>query len=92
MAPQTQKQWTVKRSSGFEGLELNKEAKVAAYGDNEVLVKCKLLHSMIIHILMISVHAASLNFRDLIIAKVRHLFPQFLRSLTRSGQVPFRPT
>jgi len=55
MAPSTQKQWTVQGTGSFDTLKLNDEAKVPELGDKDVLVKFK---------------AVSLNYRDLIIAKV----------------------
>lgn len=53
--PSTQKQWVITSDEkGFDGLVF-KEAPVPKLGENEVLVK---------------LHAASLNYRDLAIAKV----------------------
>lgn len=51
--------WTVEGmdGNGFQNLKLNKEAPVPAISDYEVLVK---------------LHAASLNYRDLIIPKGKH--------------------
>ena len=55
MAPSTMKQWVVQsKDKGFDGLVF-KDAPVPKVGDNEVLVK---------------LHAASLNYRDLIIPQV----------------------
>jgi NADPH:quinone reductase-like Zn-dependent oxidoreductase len=52
------KQWVVvDKENGFDSLNF-KEAPVPKCGENEVLVKLR---------------AASLNYRDLIIPKVRHL-------------------
>lgn len=58
MAPSTHKQWTVQnKEDGFNALKFA-EAPVPKVGENEVLVKF---------------HAASLNYRDLIIPQVcRH--------------------
>ncbi|KAK8219257.1 hypothetical protein M8818_000991 [Zalaria obscura] len=67
MAPQTQKQWTVQGTGSFDALKLNESAKVAEVGDNDVLVKFK---------------GASLNYRDLIIAKGGYPFAQ------KDGVVP----
>lgn len=52
--PKTHKAWTVEGKDGFESLKLNKEAPVPQPSDYEVLVKF---------------HAASLNYRDLIIPR-----------------------
>ncbi len=55
-APKTTAAWTVSAfdKNGFENLKFNKETPLQAVGDYEVLVK---------------LHAASLNYRDLIIPK-----------------------
>jgi hypothetical protein len=50
--PKTAKQWTIEGTNGFDSLKLNKSAPVNQPGDYECLVKF---------------HAASLNYRDLII-------------------------
>lgn len=52
--PKTTKQWTLEGYNGFDSLKLNESAPVQQPSDNEVLVK---------------LHAASLNYRDLIIPK-----------------------
>lgn len=55
--PATTKQWIVEsKEKGFDGL-VYKEASIPPVGENEVLVKLQ---------------AASLNYRDLIIPKVRY--------------------
>lgn len=60
MAPSTMKQWVVEnKDNGFDGLAF-KDAAVPKVGENEVLVK---------------LHAASLNYRDLIIPKVCRVKP-----------------
>ncbi|KAL5341337.1 hypothetical protein BJX70DRAFT_66125 [Aspergillus crustosus] len=60
MAPSTQKQWSVQnKDSDFDGLQYG-DAPVPQVGENEVLVK---------------LHAASLNYRDLIIPKGKYPFP-----------------
>jgi hypothetical protein len=41
--PSTQKQWTVAELTGFDGLKLATDAPVPQVGENDVLVKCKLL-------------------------------------------------
>ncbi|KAI0023411.1 hypothetical protein F4780DRAFT_769275 [Xylariomycetidae sp. FL0641] len=62
--PSTQKQWSVTGTDkAFDGLELTTDAKVPQVGENEVLVK---------------LHAASLNYRDLIIPRGMYPFPQKL--------------
>jgi NADPH:quinone reductase-like Zn-dependent oxidoreductase len=57
--PKTGKAWTIEGSDGFDSLKLNNEAPVPQPTDYEVLVKF---------------HAASLNYRDLIIPKGPYLF------------------
>ena len=53
--------WTIQDTSGFDSLMLDKNAPVTQPGDYECLVKF---------------HAASLNYRDLIIPKAQYLFAQ----------------
>lgn len=60
MAPQTTKQWTVEGKEGFDSLKFNKSASLPEVGSEEVLVKF---------------HAASLNYRDLLIPRVRERSP-----------------
>jgi len=65
MAPSTQKQWLVQgKDKGFDGL-VYQDGPVEKVGENDVLVK---------------LHGASLNYRDLIIPKVGSMiyipFPQ----------------
>jgi hypothetical protein len=43
--PSTQKQWTVAELTGFDGLKLATDAPVPQIGENDVLVKCKLLET-----------------------------------------------
>jgi NADPH:quinone reductase-like Zn-dependent oxidoreductase len=52
--PKTGKSWTVDGRDGFESLKLIKEAPIPEVSDYDVLVKF---------------HAASLNYRDLLISK-----------------------
>ncbi|KAJ5580648.1 hypothetical protein VI817_009680 [Penicillium citrinum] len=60
MAPSTMKQWVVEnKDNDFDGLVF-KDAPVPTVGESEVLVK---------------LHAASLNYRDLIIPKGKYPFP-----------------
>lgn len=64
MAPKTMKQWVVEsKEKDFDGL-VYQDAPVPNVGENEVLVKLQ---------------AASLNYRDLIIPKVR-LYSQLTQS------------
>ncbi|KAH7355055.1 hypothetical protein BKA65DRAFT_475521 [Rhexocercosporidium sp. MPI-PUGE-AT-0058] len=65
--PKTTKAWTIQGQNGFESLKLNNEVPIPALSDNEVLVKF---------------HAASLNYRDLIIPKGMYPFAQ------KQGVVP----
>ncbi|KAF4631911.1 hypothetical protein G7Y89_g6214 [Cudoniella acicularis] len=58
--PKTTKVWTVEGTNGFDSLKFNKEAPIPAFSDNEVLIKF---------------HAASLNYRDLIIPKGEYPLP-----------------
>ncbi|CAG7934750.1 unnamed protein product [Penicillium nalgiovense] len=59
MSPSTMKQWVVEdKEHGFDGL-VYKDAAVPKVGENEVLVK---------------LHAASLNYRDLVIPKGQYPF------------------
>ncbi|KAF2009947.1 alcohol dehydrogenase [Aaosphaeria arxii CBS 175.79] len=60
MAPTTTRQWTVEGQNGFDSLKFNEKAEIKALGDHDVLVK---------------IHAASLNYRDLIIPKGKYPFP-----------------
>lgn len=53
--PKTNKAWFVQGKNGFDSLEFNTEAPIPEVSDYEVLVKF---------------HAASLNYRDLVITKV----------------------
>lgn len=53
--PKTAAAWTVSVADDFSGLKFNKDTPVPALSDNDVLVR---------------LYAASLNYRDLIIAKV----------------------
>ncbi|RMZ72695.1 alcohol dehydrogenase [Pyrenophora seminiperda CCB06] len=52
--------WTVQGQNGFDSLKFNESAKIPEMGDMDVLVK---------------IHAASLNYRDLIIPKGKYPFP-----------------
>jgi NADPH:quinone reductase-like Zn-dependent oxidoreductase len=53
---QTTRTWTVEGKEGFDSLKFHDQAPLPNVGDNDVLVKF---------------HAASLNYRDLIIPMVR---------------------
>ncbi len=62
MPPSTMKQWVITGSDkGFDGLQVQ-DAQVLKLSDHDVLVK---------------LHAASLNYRDLAIAKVTDAPPPF---------------
>lgn len=56
--PKTGAQWSILANDGFEGLKFDTEAPVSPPSDHEVLVRF---------------HAASLNYRDLIIARGLYL-------------------
>lgn len=58
--PETMKAWTIEGKSGFDNLIFNPKAPVPEPSDYEVLVKF---------------HAASLNYRDLIIPKGKYPWP-----------------
>lgn len=79
MIPQTQKQWVVRGDSGFDSLEFQTEAPVPSIGDRDVLVQSmdtKISPAYYSSQRLINVplvHAVSLNFRDLLITKVRFL-------------------
>lgn len=53
--PKTTDQWVVKGKGGFDDLVLQKDVKIPALGEHDVLVQ---------------VQAVSLNYRDLIIPQV----------------------
>ena len=59
MAPTHTNQWTVEGKTGFDSLKWYENVPIAKLGDTEVLVK---------------LHAASLNYRDLIIPKNKYPF------------------
>ncbi|KAF2873300.1 hypothetical protein BDV95DRAFT_566675 [Massariosphaeria phaeospora] len=59
MAPTTTKQWTLHGTNGFDSLKFDEKASIPQLGDKDVLVK---------------IHAASLNYRDLIIPKGKYPF------------------
>lgn len=60
MAPTTTQAWQVEGQNGFDSLKFYKDMKLPKLGENDVLVK---------------LHAASLNYRDLIIPKKMYPFP-----------------
>ncbi|KAH7222685.1 uncharacterized protein BKA55DRAFT_668225 [Fusarium redolens] len=60
MVPQTQKQWVVRGSDGFDSLQFQTESPIPSIGDLDVLVQ---------------IHAVSLNFRDVIIPRGLYPFP-----------------
>jgi NADPH:quinone reductase-like Zn-dependent oxidoreductase len=55
-APATTKAWTVEGSGSLDSLKFDNERALPPLSDNDVLVK---------------IHAASLNYRDIMIALVR---------------------
>jgi NADPH:quinone reductase-like Zn-dependent oxidoreductase len=55
MSVKTTRQWTIQDQNGFDDLKFNPSAPVPKLGDHDVLVKVRFV---------------SLNFRDLVIAKV----------------------
>ena len=57
--PHTGKTWRVASHTGFEGLQLDEKVPIQPIGSYECLVK---------------IEAVSLNFRDLMVAEVRHEF------------------
>ncbi|CAL3962857.1 hypothetical protein PZA11_000100 [Diplocarpon coronariae] len=65
--PTTTSAWTVEGQDGFDSLKLRKDVPIPALSDNDVLVKF---------------HAASLNYRDLIIPRGMYPFGQ------KNGVVP----
>ena len=72
MAPATQKQWSVQNTEqDFDSLKFE-DAQVPTVGENEVLVK---------------LHAASLNYRDLIIPKGNLLLVSYLKYAETDGFV-----
>jgi hypothetical protein len=74
--PKTQKAWTIQGKTGFDCLKFNKGVPVHEPGDYECLVK---------------LHAASLNYRDLVIPQGKYPFPQkdagFVPGSDGSGEV-----
>ena len=58
MAPTTTKQWLVAGKDGFDSLQFVEKAEIPKLGDHDVLV---------------NIHYASLNYRDLIIPQARTL-------------------
>ncbi len=77
MVPSTTKQWTVTGKNGFDSLSFNEKAEIPQLGDHDVLV---------------NIHYASLNYRDLIIPKVsfkRHPYasPPALAHPSSIGQI-----
>ncbi|RFU33059.1 hypothetical protein B7463_g3290, partial [Scytalidium lignicola] len=60
MSTTTTRQWTVQGQTGFDDLKFSPSAPVPKLGDHDVLVK---------------IHFASLNFRDLVIPKNNYPFP-----------------
>lgn len=44
MVPQTQKQWVVRGSNGFDSLEFQTESPIPSIGDLDVLVQSTTIH------------------------------------------------
>lgn len=61
------RQWTIQGQTGFDDLKFSPSAPVPKLGDHDVLVK---------------IHFASLNYRDLIILKVCNILPFQFHDLT----------
>jgi threonine dehydrogenase-like Zn-dependent dehydrogenase len=78
MAPSTTKAWTVQGQDGFESLKFNEQAEIPEMGDKDVLVKgvyCVHRTASNNDANSQTVHAASLNYRDLVIPKGKYPFP-----------------
>jgi hypothetical protein len=45
MIPQTQKQWVLRGSNGFDSLEFQTESPVPLIGDLDVLVQSTIIHA-----------------------------------------------
>ncbi|KAH9212014.1 chaperonin 10-like protein [Leptodontidium sp. 2 PMI_412] len=60
MTPTTTRQWSIQGQTGFDNLKFNASAPIPKLGDHDVLVK---------------IHYASLNYRDLAILKNNYPFP-----------------
>jgi NADPH:quinone reductase-like Zn-dependent oxidoreductase len=76
--PKTTKAWTVEGTDGFDCLKWHEQAPLPEIGDHDVLVK---------------IHAASLNFRDISIPKVSfllHLYSHVQRLI--AGKCKHRST
>ena len=78
MAPSTTKAWTIQGQNGFDSLKFNEQAPVPEMGDRDVLVKSMYFQAhnnkQIQNTDTVPVHAASLNYRDLIIPTGRYTF------------------
>ncbi|KAF4457439.1 alcohol dehydrogenase [Fusarium albosuccineum] len=61
MVPQTQRQWVLSDKGGLDSLEFQQNAPIPSVGNRDILVQ---------------IHAASLNFRDLLLAKGMYPFPR----------------
>ena len=59
MLPTTTAQWVLERQGGFEDLKFHPSVPIPKLGDHDCLVK---------------IEAVSLNYRDLVVAKVRKTF------------------
>lgn len=71
------KQWKVTGKGGLPDLKFDENAPVPEIGDKDVLVRRKSRDSIDLQIYLTnSVHAASLNYRDILITKARYPFGQ----------------
>ncbi len=73
MAPSTTKQWSIVGQDGFDSLKFEEKAEIPNLGDHDVLV---------------NFHYASLNYRDLIIPKVRCPLPPYANSALSASPAP----
>jgi D-arabinose 1-dehydrogenase-like Zn-dependent alcohol dehydrogenase len=73
-----QKEWRVQGDSGFKSLKFYADASIPVVGNNDVLVKCEFRTARApiekSRTNKSSVHAASLNFRDLLISEGTYPF------------------
>jgi len=76
------KQWTLHGKRGIDSLVYDENALVPEVGDKGVLVRCTFSNLAVLLSLTEPVHAAALNYRDLVIATGRYPFP------VKEGVVP----
>lgn len=75
MLPATTKQWTLEGNHGFDSLQFDPSAPIPQLGQREVLVRF---------------HFASLNYRDLIISKVKSSLFSLCRIIFLSSSLKAR--